>query len=136
MSDSGRGTIGDCDHGGKSWDCPQCVAQDTIAQQLAECQAKLAVAERKNAHSLANNLCPDHRDKQRDKPCLACSVETLERKLERLTAENLLFRTALENVKKHQEIVGGSMGKQGTTWNIADIALRTAALTPEVNRGE
>lgn len=26
-------------------------------------------------------LCPDHRDKQRGKPCLACTVETLERKL-------------------------------------------------------
>jgi len=30
--------------------------------------------------SLANNLCPDHRDKQYGKPCLACTIETLERK--------------------------------------------------------
>lgn len=28
-------------------------------------------------HSLANNLCSDHRDKQKGKPCLACEVEHL-----------------------------------------------------------
>lgn len=28
--------------------------------------------------TLANNLCPDHRDKQEGKPCLACEVERLE----------------------------------------------------------
>ena len=32
---------------------------------------------KKNAHSLANNLCPDHRDKQQGKPCLACEIERL-----------------------------------------------------------
>jgi hypothetical protein len=35
-------------------------------------------------NSLANNLCSDHRDKQAGKPCLACHIEHLERKLERL----------------------------------------------------
>ena len=30
-------------------------------------------------HSLANNLCPDHRDKQTGKTCLACQIENLER---------------------------------------------------------
>ncbi len=29
-------------------------------------------------NSLANNLCPDHRDKQAGKPCLACEIERLQ----------------------------------------------------------
>lgn len=37
--------------------------------------------------SLANNLCPDHRDKQTGKPCLACEIERLERKLAALKAK-------------------------------------------------
>ena len=28
-------------------------------------------------NSLANNLCPDHHDKQAGKPCLACEIERL-----------------------------------------------------------
>ncbi len=35
--------------------------------------------------SLGNNLCPDHRDKQAGKPCLACHVESLERRLRALS---------------------------------------------------
>jgi len=35
----------------------------------------------KDKLSLSNNLCPDHRDKQSGKPCLACEVEALQRKL-------------------------------------------------------
>ncbi len=31
----------------------------------------------KCASSLANNLCPDHRDKQAGKPCLACEIDRL-----------------------------------------------------------
>jgi hypothetical protein len=40
---------------------------------------KLAVADKKNQHSLVNNICPDHRDKQQGKPCLACEIENAER---------------------------------------------------------
>ena len=47
-----------------------------LAQQL---ERKLRIAELKNKGTLANNLCPDHRDKQAGKPCLACTIETLER---------------------------------------------------------
>lgn len=36
------------------------------------------ILELKNKGSLANNLCPDHRDKQYGKPCLACEIERLE----------------------------------------------------------
>ena len=35
----------------------------------------------KSNASLANNLCPDHRDKQYGKPCLACTIERLEKRL-------------------------------------------------------
>jgi hypothetical protein len=31
----------------------------------------------------AHEFCPDHRDKQRGRPCLACEVERLERLVER-----------------------------------------------------
>ena len=34
----------------------------------------------KAANSLANNLCPDHRDKQGGKSCLACEIERLTNK--------------------------------------------------------
>ncbi len=39
----------------------------------------------KLASSLANNLCPDHRDKQTGKPCLACKIEHLELEIMKLT---------------------------------------------------
>lgn len=35
------------------------------------------ILEVKNKGSLANNLCPDHRDKQAGKQCLACNIEHL-----------------------------------------------------------
>ena len=34
------------------------------------------------AFDRARPLCPDHRDKQRGKSCLACRIETLERALQ------------------------------------------------------
>lgn len=34
--------------------------------------------------SLANNLCPDHRDKQAGKPCLACTEESLTLRVRKL----------------------------------------------------
>lgn len=48
-----------------------------------ECQnlaKKNLILEKKNSISLANNLCPDHRDKQVGKPCLACTIESLEKR--------------------------------------------------------
>lgn len=39
----------------------------------------------KNSGTLANNLCPDHRDKQAGKPCLACEIESLRACLERIS---------------------------------------------------
>lgn len=57
---------------------------DTIRRQYEELltdarqlERDLRIAEAKNKGSLANNLCPDHRDKQQGKPCLACEIERL-----------------------------------------------------------
>ncbi len=41
----------------------------------------------KCAGSLANNLCPDHRDKQRGKPCLACEIESQQKRIAALERE-------------------------------------------------
>ena len=45
------------------------------------------IHEIKNAGTLANNLCPDHRDKQTGKPCLACTIETLTRQKEKAESD-------------------------------------------------
>lgn len=45
-----------------------------------ELEKKLKIAEIKNSGTLANNLCPDHRDKQYGRPCLACLIEISEKK--------------------------------------------------------
>ena len=54
------------------------------APSYTELAARVEVLERENKilelkcqHSLANNICPDHRDKQCDNPCLACVIERL-----------------------------------------------------------
>lgn len=56
-------------------------------EEMADNANKRAkMLEKQLESSLANNLCPDHRDKQYGKPCLACTIETLERKLSRATS--------------------------------------------------
>jgi hypothetical protein len=67
---------------------PWGVAEDTIRQVrldaadiIEQLERELKIANLKNASSLANNLCPDHRDKQKGRPCLACEIERLEREL-------------------------------------------------------
>ena len=49
------------------------VAFIRFAQDL---KGNAEILKKKNATSLSNNLCPDHRDKQVGKPCLACTIET------------------------------------------------------------
>ena len=51
----------------------------------------------KCASSLANNLCPDHRDKQAGKPCLACEID-------RLKAENKRLRELVDGAREIVEI--------------------------------
>lgn len=40
-----------------------------------------------------------------------------------MAAENDRLRKALQDIRKHQEIIGGSMTKMGATWHMADKAL-------------
>lgn len=56
--------------------------RDRLAGEVDILRKRTFAAEAKAAHSLANNLCPDHRDKQQGKPCLACEIERLQRKLD------------------------------------------------------
>lgn len=53
-------------------------ARDVLRTEIERLTQALKVANLKNQHSLANNLCPDHRDKQKGKLCLACEIERLE----------------------------------------------------------
>jgi uncharacterized protein YhaN len=55
--------------------------------RVQELERENEILEIKNRGTLANNLCPDHRDKQTGKPCLACTIETLTRKKDRAEAE-------------------------------------------------
>ena len=72
----------------KSWteltDSPDWVEiGESILKLLTENQQlrkQIGILEIKNAGTLANNLCPDHRDKQLGKPCLACTIETADTK--------------------------------------------------------
>lgn len=54
-----------------------CAGMQDPEREIAELKEKLRVAELKASASLANNLCPDHRDKQGGKQCLACEIEKL-----------------------------------------------------------
>lgn len=51
-----------------------------LTTELAEARAENERLTKKCQSSLANNLCPDHRDKQAGKPCLACEIERLTKK--------------------------------------------------------
>ena len=62
-----------CPHGSLQRQCEVCERDEEIAR-LAK---KLRIAELKASGTLATNLCPDHRDKQLGKPCLACEIERL-----------------------------------------------------------
>jgi hypothetical protein len=50
----------------------------------------IKILELKNKSSLANNLCPDHRDKQAGKSCLACTIEEKDREIAELKGLLLL----------------------------------------------
>jgi len=53
------------------------VCNCVTAELAAEAAAEIEQLTLKCKGSLANNLCPDHRDKQAGKPCLACEIELL-----------------------------------------------------------
>jgi hypothetical protein len=95
---------------GKPYDYPL-VAQDSydalrtylakVTVERGEGNRMLKIERIKNANSLANNLCPDHRDKQRGKPCLACSIESAERRLAKCErdAEQAYIELSLEGIR-------------------------------------
>lgn len=74
---------------------PEVVA---LKARVAELEGKLHAAELKNKNSLANNLCPDHRDKQRGKNCLACEIDQLEK---RSAVPKDLGKTVYETIGKY-----------------------------------
>lgn len=49
----------------------------------------------KAENTLANNLCPDHRDKQVGKPCLACTIEKLESSLSKANEDIIELQNCL-----------------------------------------
>jgi hypothetical protein len=64
------------------WPCVLEMVLDELDRQRAEIEMltkAIRIVELKASGTLANNLCPDHRDKQTGKPCLACEVERLTR---------------------------------------------------------
>lgn len=110
-----------------------CVPHFTVAQmrsyaltaikaeraQADALQAELRIAEAKNRGSLANNLCPDHRDKQTFKPCLSCTIETLEKRADALEAENA-------TLKETQRKFGVMMHEEMNKSDALEAALRAA----------
>ena len=56
-------------------------AWQTIRAHLLSQAAELKILRVKCSGTLANNLCPDHRDKQVGNPCLACTIEKLQSRL-------------------------------------------------------
>lgn len=47
------------------------------ADEIERLEKRAKIAELKASGTLADNLCPDHRDKQTGRPCLACEIERL-----------------------------------------------------------
>jgi len=62
-----------------------------ILDEIEGLKKQLAIAELKNKGTLANNLCPDCRDKQVGQPCLACTIQTLKAQVE-------MAREALDHI--------------------------------------
>lgn len=59
-------------------------AAQRVAEATAEKDRRIKMLELKASNSLANNLCPDHRDKQVGKSCLACTIEQKDAEIARL----------------------------------------------------
>ena len=77
------------------------------------------ILEIKNASSLANNLCPDHRDKQTGKSCLACEIEHLTALASKQMAKNIKESAV---VLRQQETIDSLMA-QNQQWKKENSAL-------------
>jgi len=78
--------------------------------RVQELERENAILEIKNRGTLANNLCPDHRDKQTGKPCLACTIETLTRKKDRAEAELAAIKKRIAEAPKTSAYADGDDG--------------------------
>jgi hypothetical protein len=67
-----------------------------IRAELLRLARENRILDIKNAGTLANNLCPDHRDKQAGKQCLACTIETLTRQKEHAEAELATLKARID----------------------------------------
>lgn len=65
---------------GMDFEAKQRLLQPETFELTRSERAELLMLRCKDKSTLANNLCPDHRDKQHGKRCLACTIEQLERK--------------------------------------------------------
>jgi len=73
--------------------CANALRAEEAEARVQELERENAILEIKNRGTLANNLCPDHRDKQTGKPCLACTIEKLQRENGELLAMRDGWRT-------------------------------------------
>lgn len=78
-----------------------------LARQL---KRQTEILESMRRTSLANNLCPDHRDKQAGKPCLACVIEQMHKQLrssdwEGTVTTDLIHANRDQMLRMHEEAV-------------------------------
>ena len=59
---------------------------------ITDMAKEVAILRIKASGTLANNLCPDHRDKQVGKPCLACEIEKMAKRLEAAERDAARYR--------------------------------------------
>lgn len=76
------------------------------ADEIERLERENTILKIKSDASLANNLCPDHRDKQNWKPCLACTVEKISNDLAK----------ALEDAVRHGFLAGQDWAEVYTSW--------------------
>ena len=67
----------------------------------------------KTSNSLANNLCPDHRDKQAGKPCLACEIDRLRAQIKELTQSRDEWKRIATEAKARVEGILADMREIG-----------------------
>ena len=65
----------------------QIKAEVKASIEVERLRAENQVLDLKTRNSLGTNLCPDHRDKQKGKPCLACEIERLKAELDQARAD-------------------------------------------------
>ena len=80
----------------KGWDNPLLNHEQRLGFAVGEIKFLMA----KTNNSLANNLCPDHRDKQAGKPCLACEIERLSQQLEEAKRDAERYRWIRDKMTK------------------------------------